>query len=195
MMIGKIFITSSGYDPQLGRHVKDPYLGPEASLGTCRPDVRRQVKEGDHLFVISGKLPNVRQFVMGGFAVAQKIDAVQAYERFPDQRLRMREDCQLTGNVVVNASGAQHELDTHDPATFAKRTPNYIVGTNCISLIDPAEIALGREQTLDVLREIFKKNGGSPFEIVGHYGSALNEDQVAKLREWLLSLKKVTKAA
>lgn len=194
-MIGKIFITSRGYDPQLGKHVKDPYLGPEASLGTCRPDLRRQVTDGDHLLVISGKLPNVRQFVMGGFAVAQKIDAVQAYERFPDQRLRMREDGQLTGNVVVDASGAQHELDTHDPATFARRTPNYIVGTDCISLIDPAEIALGREQTLDVLREIFKKNGGSPFEIVGHYGSTLNEDQVTKLREWLLSLKKATKAA
>jgi hypothetical protein len=195
MMIGKIFITSSGYDPQLGKHVKDPYLGPNASLGACRPDLRRQVKEGDHLFVISGKLPNVRQFVMGGFEVAQKIDAVQAYEQFPDQRLRMRDDGQLTGNVIVDASGAQHELDTHDPATFAKRTRNYIVGTNCISLVDPVEIALGREQTLDMLREIFKQNGGSPFEIVGHYGSKLTEDQVIKLREWLLSLKKATKAA
>lgn len=61
-MIGKIFITSKGYDPQLGKHVNDPYLGPEASLGACRPDFRRQVKKGDHLFVISGKLPNVRQF-------------------------------------------------------------------------------------------------------------------------------------
>lgn len=176
-MIGKIFITSSGYDPQLGKHVKDPYLGPNASLGACRPDLRRHVKEGDHLFVISGKLPNVRQFVMGGFEVAQKIDAGQAYEQFPDQRLRIREDGQLTGNVIVNASGAQHELDTHDPATFAKRTQNYIVGTNCISMVDPAEIALAREQTLDVLREIFKKNGGSPFKIVGHYGSKLTEDQ------------------
>jgi hypothetical protein len=195
MMIGKIFITRSGYDPQLGKHVKDPYLGPNPSLGTCRPDFRRQVKEGDHLFVISGKLPNVRQFVMGGFAVAQKIDAVQAYERFPDQRLRIRDDGQLTGNVVVDASGAQHELDTHDPTKFAKRTSNYIVGTDCLSLVEPAEIALGREQTLDVLRDIFKKNGGSPFEIVGHYGSTLTEDRVIKLREWLLSLKKVTKAA
>lgn len=194
-MIGKIFITSSGYDPQLGKHVKDPYLGPQASLGACRPDVRRQVTAGDHLFVISGKLPNVRQFVMGGFKVAQKIDAVQAYEQFPDQRLRLRDDGQLTGNVVVDASGAQHELDTHDPATFATRTPNYIVGADCIYLVDPEEIALGREQTLDVLREIFKKNGGSPFEIVGHYGSKLTEDQVMELRKWLLSLKKVTTAA
>lgn len=194
-MIGKIFITSSGYDPQLGKHVKDPYLGPEASLGACRPDFRRQVEIGDHLFVISGRLPNVRQFVMGGFQVAQKIDALQAYEQFPDQRLRMRDDGQLTGNIIVDAGGAQHELDTHDPATFARRISNYIVGADCIALNDPAEIALGREQTLDVLREILKKNGGSPFEIVGHYGSSLTEDQVIELRKWLLSLKKLTKAA
>jgi hypothetical protein len=31
-MIGKIFITRSGYDPQLGKHVKDPYLGPCPTL-------------------------------------------------------------------------------------------------------------------------------------------------------------------
>jgi hypothetical protein len=54
-MIGKIFITRSGYDPQLGKHVKDPYLGANPTLGACRPDVRRQLNEGDHIFVISGK--------------------------------------------------------------------------------------------------------------------------------------------
>ena len=27
-MMGKIFITRAGYDPLLGKHVKDPYLGP-----------------------------------------------------------------------------------------------------------------------------------------------------------------------
>ena len=46
-MIGKIFITSSGYDPELGRQVHDPYLGPRPTLGACRPDIRRQLKEGD----------------------------------------------------------------------------------------------------------------------------------------------------
>jgi hypothetical protein len=193
-MIGKLFITSSGYDPQLGKHVKDPYLGPNASLGACRPDLRRQVKEGDHLFAISGKLPNVRQFVMGGFEVAQKIDAQRAYQLFPDRRLQLRDDGQLTGNIIVDANGTQHELDVHDPASFAKRIPNYIVGTNCISLVEPEEIALGREQTLDALREIFKKNGASPWEIVGHYGSQLTEEQIQRLCEWLLTLKKVTKA-
>jgi hypothetical protein len=194
MMIGKIFITSSGYDPQLGKHVKDPYLGANASLGACRPDVRHQVKEGDHLFVISGKLPNVRQFVMGGFEVERKITAQQAYQMFPDQRLQLRDDGQLTGNVIVDASGAQHKLDDHDPASFAKRVANYIVGANCIALVKPEEIALGREQTLDALREILKKKGGSPWEMVGHYGSQLTEEQVHQLREWLLSLKKAKAA-
>lgn len=194
-MIGKIFITSSGYDPQLGKHVKDPYLGPNASLGACRPDIRRQVKEGDHIFVISGKLPNVRQFVMGGFEVEKKIDAQQAYLMFPDQRLHLRDDGQLTGNIIVDANGTKHQLDDHDPATFAKRVSNYIVGTNSVALVKPGEIALGREQTLDALREILKKNAGSPWEIVGHYGARLTEEQVHKLREWLLSLVKASKAA
>lgn len=194
-MFGKIFITSTGYDPQLGKHVKDPYLGPNASLGACRPDIRKQVKERDHIFVISGKLPNVRQYVMGGFEVAQKIDAQRAHEQFPDQRLRLREDGQLTGNVIVDAEGKQHPLDKHDPGTFAKRIVNYVVGTNTIVLLHPEEIALGREQTLDALREILKKNGGSPFEIVGHYGSQLTEEQVHQLRQWLLSLQKTAKAA
>ncbi len=195
MMIGKIFITSSGYDPQLGKHVKDPYLGENPSLGACRPDVRRQAKEGSHLFVISGKLPNVRQYVIGGFEVVQKIDAQEAYRRFPDQRLRLRADGQLTGNVIVDKKGARHELDNHEPATFAKRASNYVVGANCVALVEPQEIALGREQTLDVLREIFKKNGESPWDIVGHYGSQLTEEQIKQLREWLLSLKTMTKAA
>jgi hypothetical protein len=194
-MIGKIFITSSGYDPQLGKHVKDPYLGPNASLGACRPDFRRQLRLGDHIFVISGKIPNVRQFVMGGFEVAEKIDAQEAYQRFPDQRLRLREDGQPTGNIIVDANGAQHPLDRHKPETFGKRVPNYIVGTNSIALVEPAEIDLGREQTLDALREILKKSAGSPFEIVGHYGSQLTEEQVDQLRKWLQSLRTSARAA
>ena len=36
-MVGKIFITRTGYDPQLGKHVKDRYLGPRPTLGACRP--------------------------------------------------------------------------------------------------------------------------------------------------------------
>ena len=93
-MVGKIFITRSGYDPERGRHVKDPYLGPGPTLGACRPDIRRRVSQGDHIFVVSGKLPDVQQFVMGGFEVDTKIDAIQAYTKLPQHRLRrLPEDC------------------------------------------------------------------------------------------------------
>src|SRR5712671_5416447 len=104
-MIGKIFITSTGYDPQLGKHVKDPYLGDGPTLGACRPDVRKQLAKGDHIFVISGKIRSVNQYVMGGFEVAAKIDALTAYEYFPHLRLRALSDGQLTGNIIVGPDG------------------------------------------------------------------------------------------
>ena len=53
-MKGKIFVTSTGYDPDKGRHVKNPYLGPRPTLGACRPDIREQLQKGDQLFTVSG---------------------------------------------------------------------------------------------------------------------------------------------
>lgn len=187
-MAGKIMITSSGYDPQLGKHVKDPYLGPNPTLGACRPDIRQRLKEGDHLFFISGKLPNVSQYVMGGFQIGEKIDAKAAYGRFPSLRLHLREDGQLDGNIIVDENGCQHPLDTHK--SFEWRIKNYIVGTNEICMETPAEIALARQQTLEMLRELFGKvDGKSPWDIVGHWGSDLDDVQVLRLREWLHALK------
>lgn len=91
-MVGKIFITRSGYDPQLGKHVNDPYLGPNPTLGACRPDVRKQLTQGDHIFdifVISGRVPEAPQYVMAGFEIAEKIDALAAYREFPEHRLHL----------------------------------------------------------------------------------------------------------
>ena len=113
-MIGKIFITRQGYDPQLGKHIKDPYLGPQPSLGACRPDIRKQLRKGDHIFVISGKVPQANQFVMAGFEIEAKIDATEAYQLFPEQRLRQGQDGQLMGNIIVDANGYQHQLDNHN---------------------------------------------------------------------------------
>jgi len=187
-MVGKIFITRTGYDPQLGKHVKDPYLGDTPSLGACRPDIRRRLVPGDHIFVISGKVPDANQFVMGGFEVQSTIDAREAYRLFPDQRLRLREDGQVSGNIIVNSNGKQHRLDDHH--SFDRRTANYVVGKNLISLVTPEEIALGRKQTLGVLRDILQNSGASPWELVGRWGTELTEDQVLQLREWLASIKK-----
>lgn len=188
-MIGRIFITRTGYDPEKGKHVKDPTLGPIPTFGACRPDIRRRVVEGDHIFVISGKVSGVPQYVIGGFEVAQKLDVMTAFRSLPEQRLHRRPDGQLDGNIIVDARGRQHRLDTHRADTFENRITDYVVGRNPIALTTPDEIANGRAQTLDVLREILRSTGKSPFEIVGRFGTTLTEDQVAQLRDWLCSLK------
>lgn len=181
-MVGKIFVTSSGYDPEVGKHVKDPYLGPNPSLGACRPDIREKLQKGDHIFVVSGKVRNVGQVVLGGFEVAEKISAKEAYRRFPEQRLSLRPDGQVTGNVIVTADGKQHALDHHDQ--FTRRIQNYLVGQNPIALFTVEEVAEGRQWTLDILRDIFGKNGESVREIIGRC-SNLTEKQILKLRDLL----------
>ncbi len=187
-MVGKIFITRTGYDPQRGKHVKDPYLGDPPTLGACRPDIRRRLGHADHVFVISGKVPDADQFVMGGFEIESKVDARKAYRLLPEQRLRRREDGQLTGNIIVNSRGTQHHLDEHQGAD--RRIANYVIGKNLVALITPAEIGLGREQTLEVLCDILQKRGASPWAVVGRGGVYLSEDQVIQFREWLTSIKK-----
>jgi hypothetical protein len=186
-VIGKIFITRHGYDPEFGKHVKDPCLGETPSIGACRPDVRKQLSKGDHIFVISGKIEQAPQVVLGGFQIESKIHALEAFERFPEQRLHKRPDGQLDGNVIVNGRGKQHRLDNH--SNFDARLNNYVIGTNCVALVRPAELALGRLETLDVLREIFKKNGSRPIDIVGRWGSRVTETQALQLRDWLSSVK------
>lgn len=190
-MLGKIFITSTGYDPQLGKHIKDPFLGDPPTLGACRPDIRRVISPGDHLFVISGKVRGAEQFVLGGFEVDRKISALEAYIRFPKQRLRSLPDGQLDGNVVVDSKGNQHRLDTHDgdPGKFGRRIENYLIGKNGIALTSVGEIARAREQTLPVLRQILKKGGASAKELVGRWGCELSEEQVLELRDWLNSIR------
>ena len=186
-MVGKIFITRSGYDPQLGKHVKDPYLGPNPTLGACRPDVRKQLTKGDHIFVISGKVPVAPQYVMAGFEIAAKIDGLTAYQQLPEHRLHLLPDGQLDGNIICGPDGRQHELDNHN--SFENRLKNYVIGTNLVALAGDDEIELGRNQTLEALRDILHKNGSSPFEVVGRFGTRLDEKQILELRAWLARLK------
>jgi hypothetical protein len=189
MIGGKIFITRSGYDPQRGKHVKDPYLEGEPSLGACRPDVRKQVKPGDFIFTISGKVKGVEQFVMGGFEVDRKIHANEALTLYREQQLHLRPDGQLTGNVVIDDEGRKHPLDQHKEKTFGKRLIDYVVGKNPIVLLTDDEIKRGRETTMDALQEIMKKKGETPKDVISRFGATLTEEQALKFRDWLKSLK------
>lgn len=186
MRKGLIFITSHGYDPDKGRHVKDPYLGNTPTFGGCMPNVRKQAQIGDSIFVISGKIKDHSQYVIGGFDVAEKIHANEAYQRFPEHHLMKRTDGELTGNIIVDGTGEPHFLDNHD--NFEKRLDNYIVGKNPIMLSESAEIEKAREGTLEILKSLFNKDGKMPRDIVGRMRH-LNEEQVEKLKAWLKSLK------
>ena len=192
-MAGKIYITSSGYDPEFGKHVNDPYLEGEPSLGACRPDLRKSVKKGDFIFVISGKLQNfpfIKQYVICGFEVDEKISATNAYERFPKQRLRYRDDGQLDGNVIVDQNGKKHRLDEHeDGPKFDKRCENFIVGKHLLMPESPGEIIRARGQTMEVLCHILGKPGTQPFDLIGRSAKNLSRQQVEILIEWLFSLK------
>lgn len=190
MKKGYVYITSTGYDPEKGKHIKDPYLGDEPTFGACMPNIRKHVKPGDSIFVISGKVHNLQQFIIGGFEVAEKIHANDAFQRFPEHRLYKRDDEQLAGNIITNSLGEQHFLDSHK--NFDKRLPNYIVGKNPIVLITPEEIAKGRKGTMGILKVLFGKDGRIPRDIIGRM-SKLDEEQVERLRSWLLTLKSVEK--
>lgn len=192
-MVGKIFITSHGYDPEYGEHIKDPFLDGEPSLGACRPDIRETLQPGDHIFTISGGLPRVQQinqYVFCGFEIKEKIAAIEAFERFPQRRLRKNEFGQLVGNIIVDQYGCKHPLDQHrGGSSFERRKKNYVIGKNLIMPNTPAEIAMAREQTMDILCRVIGKLGNKPFDLIGRSGKKLNEKQVAILIEWLLSLK------
>lgn len=198
MKKGYIYITSSGYDPDKGKHLKDPHLGDIPTLGACMPNIRRQVVPGDHIFVISGKIPNrnghieIPQYVVAGFEVNEKITTFEAYDRFPDLRLRKRDDGQVDGNIIITATGMQHPLDTHSMESFPRRVENYVVGCSPLVLETPAEVEQGRADTVRILREILKKQGYAPVNIMGRW-SKLDVGQIDELNQWLRSLKKKAK--
>lgn len=185
-MVGYVYIMSSGYDPEHGKNLNDPYLGRVPTLGACMPNIRRQVVEGDQIFFVSGRIREVRQFVVGGFTVEEKISAMTAFQRFPQHRLCLQEQGAVSGNIIVDSRGRHNRLDNH--GGFQQRIENYIVGRDPVVLSRPQEIAKGREETVDVLGEIMRKRGTKPYDIIGR-ASKLNEDQVLELRHWLSSLK------
>ncbi|MGH9879225.1 MAG: hypothetical protein ACRD5H_16465 [Nitrososphaerales archaeon] len=139
--------------------------------------------------MVSGKVPRVRQYIVGAFEVAEKIDVMTAYKWFPEQRLHLLDNGQVTGNIIVNSRGEQHRLDHHPSKTFENRIKNYIVGRNPIVLTAHHEIARGREETVDVLRSIFRKSGDRPIDILGRGGRKMDVSQAMELRAWLLSVK------
>jgi hypothetical protein len=72
---------------------------------------------------------------------------------------------------------------------FDRRIENYVVGKNPLVLSTLEEIAEGRRQTMEALRDILQARGDTPIEVVGRWGKKITQRQILQLREWLASLK------
>lgn len=191
-MKGYIYITGTGADPGLHNNLDDPLFGDPPTLGACMTNIREFVDPGDYIFVVSGKTPSVQQYIIGGMRVAEKIDALAAHGRFPQNRLHIGDDGLVKGNIIVDERGKQHPLDHHEPETFEKRIRNYIVGDQSAALLTPAEVELGREQSLRKLSEMFERQGNRAIDIIGRH-RRLDENRVNGLMDWLRGIKAAAK--
>lgn len=175
-----------GADPGNGWKLNDPIFGKVPTLGACMPNVRRAVAIGDHIFSISGRVKNVQQYIVGGFSVREKINALAAYERLPENRMKKDEDGNLLGNIIADSEGNHLEIDYHD--NFEQRIKNYIIGEKPIYFDTEKEIIQARNQTLEVLRDVFDKKGETVYEILGRWRK-LNEKQIVKIVDWMDQIK------
>jgi len=123
--------------------------------------------------------------VIGSFEVAEKINALAAFRRFPEYRLKPHENGQVVGNIIVDSRGNHHPLDEHK--NFENRIENYIVGRNPLVLQTPAQFKAAKEETIDLLSDVFERNGRRVFDIIGRYRK-MDETQVEQMRMWLKRL-------
>ena len=188
-MSSYIFVSPNS-DPGMGRPLIDPMLtvGARPTMGTCRPDLRRLVKPGDQIFVISGSMgKKYRQYVIGGLEIDTKLDdQIAALQQFPENALRF-EAGKKQGNIIVTQSGFQHPDDKH--SNFASRIKNYLIGKNPVVLESPREVELGRERSLEIMSSMFDKTGPRMQDIVGRYRK-LSEAQADRLRRELMDIKR-----
>lgn len=180
----------AGADPGNGWEMTDPIYGKPPTLGACMPQIRRVVEINDHIFTISGRTKGVKQYIVGGFQVHEKINAMIARERFPEYRQRLLEDGSIAGNIIVDAKGKQNKFDYH-AGNFEKRIENYIIGKNPLYFTKQKDIDAARgDESMEILREVFKKKGGNtPFDIIGRWRK-MDEKQIELLSSWMKELKR-----
>jgi hypothetical protein len=189
---GYIYTTGKRADPGLYNNLDDPLFGDPPTLGACMSNLREFLNPGDYIFVISASVPVAPQYIIGGLRVAEKIDHLTAYGRFPQNRLKLDENGVVRGNIIVDDKGDKHPLDHHDVDSFDKRIKNFIVGDEAVALRTQREVELGRERTLSKLSDVFSKPGNRPFDIIGRQRK-LDEQQVHGLMNWLRGIKSEAK--
>lgn len=184
-MKGYIYISGQGADPAAHDNLNDPLFEGIPTLGACMPNIRRLVEPGDYVFVISGKTVGVQQYVVGGFKVVEKISALAAFDRFPQNRLAVDEGGKKRGNIIVMSDGTQSPIDRHAADTFEQRITNYLVGVDPVVLKSPSEVEIGRNETLEKLSSILgRPRGNRVIDVMGRWAK-LDPSQVSTMLTWL----------
>ncbi|MEQ8364032.1 MAG: hypothetical protein RH948_14265 [Cyclobacteriaceae bacterium] len=189
-MKGYIYTMFQGADPGKGWAMTDPIYGAKPTLGACMPNIRRAVDVGDYIFSISGRVKNVQQFIVGGFAVEQKLNSLAAREMFPDNILHKEKDGTLRGNIIVDHNLNRLKDDYH--TNWEKRIDNYIVGTKPKFFQSQREIDEARKETLTILQDTFKRKGETVSDVIGRW-RRLDEEQIHNLITWIEAVKMKSK--
>ena len=185
-MKGYIYTMYKGADPSAGWNMTDPIYGKVPTMGACMPNLRRLVEKGDFIFSISGRVATVKPHIVGGFQVDDKINAMAAFERFPENRMVQGVDGTLAGNIIINERGEHLPFDYH--SNFEKRLENYVVGKDALSFDTLEQMEIAKNETVDILNEIFHKKGDSVSKIIGRCRK-LDEFQINGLLAWMKKIK------
>jgi len=187
-MKGYIYTMFKGADPAQGWTLTDPIYGRVPTLGACMPNIRRLVERGDYIFTISGQVVGVSQYIVGGFEVDEKINALAAFKRVPENRQHRMSDGTLRGNIIVDENGSQLGTDYH--SNFEKRVENYVIGKNPIVIESPEEVEIARVETPEILASVFQlRKMQKPSDMIGRWRK-LNGEQIELLRERILEIKR-----
>ncbi|MDP9024465.1 MAG: hypothetical protein M3N13_03690 [Candidatus Eremiobacteraeota bacterium] len=179
---GYVYTMYEGADPGVGWELNDPIFRPVPTLGACMPNLRRNLVVGDSIFVVSGRVVGLQRYIVGGFRVGEKIDALAAFARFPYYRLQPREGGNVSGNIIVQEDGTQNPLDAH--TNFLNRVDDYIVGTDARVIEDPAAVEEARVETIPFLNDLFDRNGDRVYDIIGRQ-RRLSANQIDAMNDWL----------
>lgn len=189
-MKGYIYITGTGVDPVMRAPLADPTFETPPTLGPCMPNVRRWAAIGDWIFIVSGRIPEAAQYLIGGLQVAEKIHALEAYARLPQNRLRRDREGRVVGNIIVRPDGTQDPLDWHPRSRFPERAENFIIGGDALALTTAAEVAIGRRETLPLLASIKRRSDARRvIDTIGRM-SRLDTPEAQAVIEWLRDVKR-----
>lgn len=98
------------------------------------------------------------------------------------------EEGNLAGNIIVDANGNHLPYDYHDK--FEKRLENYVIGRNALSFETLDEMSKAKNETIDILNEIFHKKEDSVSKIIGRCRK-LDESQIKDLLAWMNKIKAI----